>query len=58
MISLKKYWDRLTQYERMLFLKQRHFWGGIRDFKYKLIPEDLKNELKAEMAKKQQKTRS
>lgn len=53
MNNLKKHWDTLPRYRRLVILKENHFWGGLSDFSFNNIPEDLKPILRREMEGKQ-----
>ena len=52
-MTLKKFWDGLSPSQRFVIIRKFHFWGGLSDFRYQDLPEDLKPILKREMERKQ-----
>ena len=48
-----RYWDRLSRSEKWLLVKKYRFWGGLTDFPYKWIPEDLRKKIRQEIEEKQ-----
>jgi len=46
----KKYWDSLSENERIELLENYDYWDGFRFYKYEYLPNDLKkiinNEIK------------
>ena len=48
-MDVKRYWEKMTQYRKIVVLRERHLLADLSTFPYNWIPDDLKVVLKREM---------